>query len=696
MRFINTITLELEDRLEIIPRYAILSHTWGDEEVTLQDWLTPETRDHLFSLLEILENEENEGHAYGSLGTRPLATFVNKAEVQLGDPDWRLVLGPNDRLNRFGYWKILKTCLQARQDGLNYLWVDTNCIDKTSSAELSEAINSMYAWYRNSSICYAYLSDVLIPDPTYDAADLETGQSGTHLQGSSLNSFRKSRWFRRGWTLQELLAPRKVRFYSRNWTPIGTKYDMAPLLANITRVDEKYLLYAQDIRSASVAQRMAAVADRTTTRPEDIAYCLLGLFNVNMPLLYGEGAMAFVRLQEEIMKVSDDHSIFAWTWIDRLTGKMSAKIVAARRGSLSLEHKLNFPANRVGALLRTSMRREIKRPTLIAPDPACFFDASTVPILKPSGSSGIFTMTNAGLSISLPIMRHPGKKLFFAVIHDEHNSKNNTRTEILIPLTPHYEHQARWTRTCFPVAPVTIVFSNQNSAVPKLETIQICRDIQHVSFYFDAFGGTSHRFGFWLLFPQFQETGHLGFHFEDGCVLGDGVYNSYGLFVNPEKIQGRQLIGGVLLFRAEAGVQEMWRWWHDKTIILFLALGVERTPDGGFAKTSYHCKISVCPQAPVDALQLLGKFMASLREHLHNSGQSTYTCSDSFKHRSKSIKKYLPLSHGESTLHASAEFLNDEPLSHSQQSEITLTKLNFWYSEKRAKDFKRLARGFTI
>ncbi|GAW15015.1 hypothetical protein ANO14919_044230 [Xylariales sp. No.14919] len=674
MRLINTSTLELEDCVEIVPRYAILSHTWGDAEVTLQEWLAPETRYRLLFLLSTLETED---YAYDSLG-------------------WRRLLGSDNRLNRFGYWKILKTCLQARKDGLKYLWVDTNCIDKTSSAELSEAINSMYAWYRNSSICYAYLSDVSIPDETDHAAGLETGQSGFHLHDSPFDSFQRSRWFRRGWTLQELLAPRKVRFYSRNWTPIGTKNDMAPLLAKITRVDAIYLLYAQDIRSASIAQRMAAVADRTTTRPEDIAYCLLGLFNVNMPLLYGEGAMAFVRLQEEIMKVSDDHSIFAWTWIAELTGRMSTETFAARRGLLSLEYKPNFPGNRVKALLCNRMRRDVRRPTLLAPDPVCFFDASTVPRLKPSGSTGIFTMTNAGLSISLPILRHAGESLSFAIIHEEKDSINDTRTAILIPLTPHYEHQDRWTRTCFPVAPVTAVFRNRSSAARKLETIQVCRDIQHVSFYFDAFGGTFHRFGFWLLFPQFYEKSHLEFHLEGGYVLGDGVYNSYGVFVNPEKNQGHQFIGGLLVFRAKAEMQEMWRSWHDKTIILFLVSGVERTADGDFAKTSHHCSILIRPQAAANASQLLGQFVASLGGHLDDSGQSTYMCNDSFKQRSKNIKKYSPLSHEEFTLHASAEFLNDEPLSHSPHSEITLTKLNFWHSEKRAKDFRQLARGFTI
>ncbi|KAJ2974430.1 hypothetical protein NUW58_g8661 [Xylaria curta] len=239
MRFINTITLELEDHLETIPRYAILSHTWGDGEVTLQDWSNPTIRDQLLSLLNELENENPMPD-----GTQePLRVAqLNGAQIESDDYYWRRRLGLNNPIDSFGYWKILNTCLQARKDGLGHLWVDTNCIDKTSSAELSEAINSMYIWYRNSSICYAYLSDVRISDPTYTATYLATGKSISNLHGSSLDSFRKSRWFRRGWTLQELLAPKKVCFYSRTWTPIGTKKDMAPLLAELTRVGEQYLL----------------------------------------------------------------------------------------------------------------------------------------------------------------------------------------------------------------------------------------------------------------------------------------------------------------------------------------------------------------------------------------------------------------------------------------------------------------------
>lgn len=465
---------------------------------------------------------------------------------------------------------------------------------------------------------------------------------------------------------------------------------MAPLLAEITRVDERFLLYTEDIRSASIAQRMAAVADRTTTRPEDIAYCLLGLFNVNMPLLYGEGAMAFVRLQEEIMKVSDDHSIFAWTWIAELNGRTTAETPTARRGRCSLDYKPNFPVNRINTLIRSRMRRDAARPTLLALDPACFFNSNAVPTLKPSKSLGIFTMTNVGLSISLPILTHPCMKLFFGVIHDTYNTKNDTRTLIMIPLIRHYRYPDRWTRTYFPIAPVTVVFRSRSSVVPKLETIQVCRDIQPVPFYFDAFGGTSHRFGFWLLFPQIEETRHPQFRLVDGCVLGDGVYNNHGLFLDPDPKQWTQIIGGLLVYRVDASTQDTW---HETIIILFLVLEVKKTSDNDFEKTSCHCRISVRPRAPVDAPQLLDEFVASLQKHLDDGGQSTYACVDNFKKRPKSSS---PLRFKDLTLHASVECLNDEALSHSSQSEITLTDVKLWHSEQRIKSFKQFARSLTI
>ncbi|RYP03915.1 hypothetical protein DL765_010366 [Monosporascus sp. GIB2] len=173
------------------------------------------------------------------------------------------------------------------------------CIDKSSSAELSEAINSMFKWYEKAAVCYAYLSDV-----------------------SSLNNVESalaaSRWFKRGWTLQELIAPKKMDFFTADWSYIGSKQTLCDMISNSCHIEKEYLNRMHNVRAASIAKRMSWVASRETTRVEDIAYCLLGIFDVNMPMIYGEGKKAFKRLQEEIIKLyPEDHSIYAWGIINQ-------------------------------------------------------------------------------------------------------------------------------------------------------------------------------------------------------------------------------------------------------------------------------------------------------------------------------------------------------------------------------------------
>lgn len=228
-----------------IPPYAILSHTWGaeEDEVTLQE------------------------------------------------------LGKLSAFEKPGYSKIEGACKHALKDGLDYIWIDTCCIDKTSSSELSEAINSMFRWYEDARICYAYLSDLSVRDIT--------------SKGDFRKNFRACKWFTRGWTLQELLAPPLVGFYTREWHVLGSKTTLSAHISSITRIDIN-ALNGTRLSSYTIAQRMSWASKRVTTRPEDVAYCLLGIFGINMPLLYGEGDKAFLRLQEEIIKTSDDHSIFAW------------------------------------------------------------------------------------------------------------------------------------------------------------------------------------------------------------------------------------------------------------------------------------------------------------------------------------------------------------------------------------------------
>jgi hypothetical protein len=199
---------------------------------------------------------------------------------------------------KLGFAKLQYCQQQSILDRSPYFWVDTCCIFKSSSAELSEAINSMYRWYQNAEICYVYIWDVSVDDPPSNSYP-------------TVSTFEKSDWFLRGWTLQELIAPKRVVFYSKEWKRIGTRSELSAQISKITGINRS-ALERNDINLYSIADRMSWASSRTTSRIEDIAYSLLGIFNVNMPLLYGEGEKAFIRLQEEILKTSDDQSIFSW------------------------------------------------------------------------------------------------------------------------------------------------------------------------------------------------------------------------------------------------------------------------------------------------------------------------------------------------------------------------------------------------
>ena len=214
---------------------------------------------------------------------------------------------------RPGYWKIWDACQQAKKDGYEWIWVDTCCIDKRSSAELSEAINSMYWWYENSRVCYAYLHDV--PDPSFPTQSDER-------RYPNFNGWPE--WFSRGWTLQEMIASNDVRFFNKDWHPIGDKAGLAETLEVVTRVPKHILTRGLAGNRPCVAQIMSWAANRTTTRVEDRAYSLMGLLDVNMPMLYGEGKKAFQRLQLEIIRSSNDHSIFVWGGRVESTGSVLA------------------------------------------------------------------------------------------------------------------------------------------------------------------------------------------------------------------------------------------------------------------------------------------------------------------------------------------------------------------------------------
>ncbi|KAI0655623.1 heterokaryon incompatibility protein-domain-containing protein [Cubamyces menziesii] len=192
----------------------------------------------------------------------------------------------------------IRGCVRtAKALGYAWVWVDTCCIDKTSSAELEEAINSMFRWYAEANVCLAYLAD--------------TPNECLHPEASR-SSFRLSKWFTRGWTLQELIAPRDLVFMSASWTPLGAKSSLADVLGEITGIDEAVLTFGLHISEVPVSHRMSWASARETSRPEDEAYSLMGLFEITMPTIYGEGRIAFRRLQEEIMRRSPDCTLFVW------------------------------------------------------------------------------------------------------------------------------------------------------------------------------------------------------------------------------------------------------------------------------------------------------------------------------------------------------------------------------------------------
>ncbi|KAI1098907.1 HET-domain-containing protein [Jackrogersella minutella] len=364
MRLLQVHTRQLEEfNGQSTPPYAILSHTWWEHEVTFHDFWNP---DH---------------------------------------ESWE------------SYSKIEGCCQQAAKDGLHYVWIDTCCIDKSSSAELSEGINSMFQWYKNSIICYVYLSDVSTYDDPFSIS----------------SEFRSSRWFTRGWTLQELLAPTELVFFDITWNEINIgrihRYSRGPwagqntigvsnqeyysnrlgllsLLSDITNIP-KNVLDTGDVSQFCAAARFAWAADRKTTRLEDTAYSLLGLLEVNMPLLYGEGRKAFIRLQEEVIKSRDDDSLLAWGY--RLALKahamLHAECVLAQSPS-DFKHCHSFQKL---AIEETS------------PD---------VPLTTTHSA-----MTNIGMQVAFPIRSIDSKnRVFIAILRCFVPGTYNHRNHLVVPL----------------------------------------------------------------------------------------------------------------------------------------------------------------------------------------------------------------------------------------------------------------------
>jgi hypothetical protein len=315
MRLINCTTQALEEVDEAsIPPYAILSHRWesNKHQVLYQDF--------------------------------------NNGEANTRQRDWA---------------KIRATCKVAREGGLNYVWIDTCCFDKNSSAETSESINSMFRWYGNSKVCYAFLFDFDSQGP------------------DALSSLGNSEWFYRGWTLQELVAPKRMQFFDCTWVYFGTRKELTPQIAAVTGIDEE-ILHSEDpgtlLPRIPIAKRMSWASNRQTSRVEDKAYSLLGLFSVNIPMLYGEGERAFIRLQEEILKQTTDLTLFAWKATPRT-------VLSSTSGS------------RIRGILAHS--------------PSEFADAGHLVLQNDNILNPEFTMTNKGLRIEIAEQKLHGEATGF-------------------------------------------------------------------------------------------------------------------------------------------------------------------------------------------------------------------------------------------------------------------------------------------
>ncbi|KAI1754868.1 heterokaryon incompatibility protein-domain-containing protein [Xylaria castorea] len=298
MRLLETKQYKLTEMNDIprpFPQYAILSHTWisPKDEITYQDFK----------------------HRKGDI--------------------------ENDIFKQKGWAKLKSYCNRAAKDGWEWAWMDTCCIDKTNPADTQEAITAMFRWYQNAGICYAYLEDV-DTSKVLDCPDLVNGTfpmnsdlddvasednvaDPTSLSHMALKAFlRKAKWFTRGWTLQELLAPPYLIFVDRAWRRIGTRENWADEIKAASRIEARYLtsFNPTDFTSCSIAIRLSWASYRETTVEEDETYSLLGLFGISLPLIYGEGRLrAFNRLQRELITVYNDDPIFAWKALPLRSGQ---------------------------------------------------------------------------------------------------------------------------------------------------------------------------------------------------------------------------------------------------------------------------------------------------------------------------------------------------------------------------------------
>ncbi|VUC22964.1 unnamed protein product [Clonostachys rosea] len=345
--------LESKDIPDPFPPYAILSHTWisPKEEITYQDFKT--------------KKEDIDNGVY----------------------------------KQMGWAKVKDYCDRAAKDGWEWAWMDTCCIDKTNPADTQEAINAMFRWYQKAGICYARLDDVDAYKSIDEAqlTDVERPEDGDLDETTGFNSILnnkqahdaigrslvKSKWFTRGWTLQELLAPHYLVFLDQRWHRIGTRESWSAEIKEACRIEPEHLTTFKptDFTTCSIAMRLSWASSRETTVEEDETYSLIGLFGISLPLIYGEGRWrAFNRLQRELILVYNDDSIFAWTSSQSIQG-------------------LSNPQKQVNGILAPSIR-EFKSASQIQ----CF-----------GYHDHIFSMTNRGLETNAKCWNCPSDHSKFLI-----------------------------------------------------------------------------------------------------------------------------------------------------------------------------------------------------------------------------------------------------------------------------------------
>lgn len=378
MRLINCETGQLEwflaSQTVKPPPYAILSHTWdGDNEVTYRDYLN------------FLAGQDKQPQKNWTKVERSIEVTLNSKER------------------------------------LKYIWIDTCCIDKTDALELSEAINSMFKWYARAEVCYAQIADFesefVATNQTsgygsnnsraveqYQSYEMPPIPANPQLTERAKNGLKGCRWFTRGWTLQELIAPPTLEFFDSNWIYFGNRDELGDLLTGITKIDRRIFEShgnphkERDIVSIlskmTIAKKMSWAQNRQTAKTEDIAYSLLGIFGVTMPMTYGEENEAFIRLQKEIIAQYNDLSIFAWT------------------------------ANSTGNYGEVPEFRGI-----LAHSPAEFANAGSFESSRNSIANPDFTVTNNGLKISTQIRQIPNSKYLFLSLncYDKAEGQHNVQ-----------------------------------------------------------------------------------------------------------------------------------------------------------------------------------------------------------------------------------------------------------------------------